>query len=61
MKAELGSVASTLDQLVDRIDAMASAVASTPREDIAIALADVERSLRYGSRRLERLLRDIDA
>jgi hypothetical protein len=60
MKAELGSVASTLDQLVERIDTMASAVASTPREDIALALADVERSLRSGSRRLERLLRDID-
>jgi hypothetical protein len=59
MKAELGSVASTLDQLVERIDGLASSVGSGPQEDIAMALLDVERSLRMGSRRLERLLRDL--
>jgi hypothetical protein len=59
MKAELGSVASTLDQLVERIDGLASTVATGPDEDVALALLDVERSLRMGSRRLERLLRDL--
>jgi hypothetical protein len=59
MKAELGSIASTLDQLVERIDGLASGVGSGPDEDVAMALLDVERSLRTGSRRLERLLRDL--
>jgi hypothetical protein len=59
IKAELGSIASTLDQLVERIDGLAAGVAPGADEDIAIALLDVERSLRTGSRRLERLLRDL--
>jgi hypothetical protein len=60
MKAELTSVSSTLDQLVERIDGLASSVSSGPDEDVAIALLDVERSLRAGSRRLDRLLRDLE-
>jgi hypothetical protein len=60
LSAELGSIASTIEQLRDRIDQMAAGLDGTPREDLAFGLADVERNLRAGARRLERLLRDID-
>ena len=57
--AELGSTASTLDQIVERIARTADSLVGTPDEDFGIGLMDVERSLRTASRRLERLVKDM--
>ena len=63
LHSELGSVASSLEALLDRLDEL---VASTSAGDdgegeaLALALIDVERSLRAGTRRLERIVRDLD-
>ena len=60
LSAELGSIATTIEQLIDRIEQMSASVDGTAREDLSLGLADVERNLRAGARRLERLLRDIE-
>jgi hypothetical protein len=63
MRSELGSVASSLDGLLDRLDEL---VQTTTADDdgageaLALALIDVERSLRAGSRRLERIVIDLE-
>ncbi len=59
LSSELGSISSTIEQLIERIDQMAAGLEGTPREDVAIGLIDVERSLRAGTRRIERLMRDL--
>jgi len=59
LSAELGSISSTIDQLVERLEQMATNLDGTPREDLAMGLHDIERNLRAGSRRLERLMRDL--
>jgi hypothetical protein len=58
LSAELGSISSTIEQLIERLDQMATNLDGTPREDVANGLHDVERSLRASYRRLERLMRD---
>jgi hypothetical protein len=58
--AELGSITSSLEQLVQRIDQIVSQVTGTEQEDLSIGLIDVERNLRSGVRRLERLARDLE-
>ena len=60
LTAELGSITSSLEHLVERLDQLATEVTGTDREDVALGLIDVERSLRSGVRRLERLTRDLD-
>ena len=59
--AELGSTASTLDQIVERITRTADSLVGTGDEDLSFGLMDIERSLRTASRRLERLLKELDA
>ena len=55
--AELSSIATTLDDILRRIDDMSRRYEGTPREDFAVRLRDVERSLGSSVRRLEALLR----
>jgi hypothetical protein len=57
--AELSSVASTLDDLTARVDAIAGRFTGTKQEDVALGLHDVERLLRSASRRLESVRRDL--
>lgn len=54
--AELSSLASTLDQIIDRVTAMAEGRSPGGGEpdDVAVALYEVERSLQEARRRLER-------
>ena len=57
-RAELSSLASVLDDLVGRIDAIASRrVRADPDDPVAADLFEVERSLRSASRRMSRALR----
>lgn len=51
---------STLDDLVTRVSAMADVERALEHEDTAAALEEVERQLRSGTRRLQRLLRDLE-
>ena len=55
--AELSSIATTLEDILHRIDDMSRRYEGTPREDFAVRLREVDRSLGSGVRRLEALLR----
>ncbi len=58
-RAVLTSLATALDDLTDRLAAVASAHVGGPDEHVATDLFEVERSLRGASRRLERALRGL--
>jgi hypothetical protein len=60
LDAELGSLSSTLDGLVGRVADLARSTEGHSTEDVSMALYDVERSLSAASRRLGRILRDLD-
>lgn len=57
--ADLASVASTLDQLLERIGGAVDEFAGSRDEDLSLGLMEVERSLRTASRRLERLVKEL--
>jgi hypothetical protein len=57
--AELMSVSTALASLTDRVVAAAEESARDGRDDVATELYEVERELRSGTRRLERLVRDL--
>ncbi|HMS14628.1 MAG: hypothetical protein V9E99_14210 [Microthrixaceae bacterium] len=59
--ADLASVASSLELMIERVSGSADAWVGGPNEDLSLALMDVERSLRSAQRRLERIVRDISA
>jgi hypothetical protein len=54
--ASLSSLSTALDDLTDRITALAEAHEGQPREDVVADLYDVERNLRSAGRRLRALL-----
>jgi len=54
--AQLSSLSSALGELTDRITALADAYQSSPREDVAADLYDVERNMKSAHRRLESLV-----
>jgi hypothetical protein len=54
LHADLTSVLSTLDQVLERLDEAADSVDGDRREDLLIDLYEVERHLRSASRRLTR-------
>lgn len=60
LDAELGSLSSTLDGLVERVSSLAASTDGHPTDDVSVALYDVERSLAAASRRLARVLRDLE-
>ena len=53
----LGSIAFTLDEIVDRINQLAGA--ADPDDDALIELREVERQLQTSSRRLTKIVRRI--
>ena len=55
--AQLSSLSTALDDLTQRIAAMADDLQGAPREDVAADLYDVERNLQAGARRLQTLLK----
>jgi hypothetical protein len=57
-RAPLSSLATTLDELTDRVTEAADAL-SVERGDLGADLYEVERSLRAASRRLASVLREI--
>ena len=54
--AELSSLATALDELTQRITAMADDAASQQRDDVASELFEVERALTGASRRLMKVV-----
>ncbi len=56
---DLGSAATSLDALITRVSRAADELLGSPQEDLGIALAEVERSLRTANRRLERVVREL--
>lgn len=56
---QLSSISSALSELTDRLSAIAETLTGTDREDVAVALYEVERSLVTGSRRLDEVLRSL--
>lgn len=50
--AQLSSLSTSLDDLVDRVTTLADGFQDSPREDVAADLYEVERSLRAAHRRL---------
>jgi hypothetical protein len=54
--AELSSLASTLDQLAQRIATMGESARNTKREEVAAELFTVERALAGAQRRLARMI-----
>lgn len=59
-QSQLASATTTLDELTRRLVDVADAYRGTSREDIALDLDEVERSLRAAIRRLDRLVRRMD-
>lgn len=55
--AELGSIATTLDELARRMRSLADEHHARKDEETAVELDEIERSLASGLRRLERLVR----
>lgn len=54
--AHLSSLSSALEDLSDRITALANGYQGSPREDVAADLYDVERNLQAAHRRLRTLV-----
>lgn len=54
--AQLSSLSTALDELTQRITALADSHQDSPREDVASDLYDVERNLQAAARRLKTLL-----
>jgi len=54
--AHLSSLSTALDELTQRITSLADDYHSSPREDVAADLYEVERSLQAAARRLRTLL-----
>jgi hypothetical protein len=57
--AQLSAASTTLDDLTERITAVAERYDGTPREDVAAALYEVERALRSAARRLRSVVVDL--
>jgi hypothetical protein len=56
-RAQLSALATTLDDLTRRISDIAGNYRGTPREDVAVSLDDVERSLTSAGRQLSKAMR----
>jgi len=59
LAADLTSLSSTLDQMLERVEAAATEVRGTDRDDVLGDLYEVERHLRSANRRLSRALKEI--
>jgi hypothetical protein len=56
LHADLASLSSSLDQMLERVEAAVVEVEGTTNEDLLVDLFEVERSLRTANRRLNRIL-----
>jgi len=56
-RAQLSALASTLDDLTQRITAMANSHQGGTREDVSQGLYEVERSLRSAARNITKVMR----
>lgn len=56
LHADLMSLSSTLDQMLERVEAAATDVRGTDRDDLLGDLYEIERHLRSANRRLSRTL-----
>lgn len=56
LKADLLSLSSTLDQMIERLDTAATEVRGTDNDDMLGAIYDIERHLRAANRRLNRTI-----
>jgi hypothetical protein len=54
--AQLSAIHTSLDDLAERLTAMADRYQGSPREDVAASLYEIERNLQAASRKLEKLL-----
>ncbi|MDP1821226.1 MAG: hypothetical protein Q8K58_15205 [Acidimicrobiales bacterium] len=54
--AQLSSLSTTLDQLVTQVTSLAERYQTSPREDVAADLFEVERSLQAAHRRMQKLV-----
>jgi len=59
LSSELGSLSSSLEEITRRIAALADELVGGPDDAVGGALVEVERSLRSGGRRLDRLRKDL--
>lgn len=56
IEADLLSLSSTLDQMIERLESLADDVRGTDRDELLGGIYDVERHLRSANRRLNRTL-----
>jgi hypothetical protein len=56
---QLSSVSTSLLDLTRRVATMAESLSGSDRDDVAVALFEVERSLSTAGRRLEQLVNDL--
>jgi hypothetical protein len=56
---QLSSIASALAELTERLGGIAETMTGSEREDVAVALFEVERLLTAASRRLEEAVRNL--
>jgi hypothetical protein len=56
---QLSSVATALGELTDRVTGIAESLSGTERDDLALGLFEVERTLRSAGRRLDRIVDDL--
>jgi cell division protein ZapA (FtsZ GTPase activity inhibitor) len=56
-RAQLAAVATSLDELTDRITSLAEEMHGSADEQAATELFEIERTLRQAARRLDRLVR----
>ena len=56
LHADLASLTSSLDQMLERVEYAVGEVEGTADEDLLVDLYEVERSLRTANRRLNRIL-----
>ena len=59
LHADLTSVLSTLEQVIERLDEAAGELDGTEREDLLVDVYEVERHLRAATRRLTRTVNGI--
>ncbi|MBW8827670.1 MAG: hypothetical protein JF603_15145 [Acidobacteria bacterium] len=57
---ELSSMNTALEELAARLGGMADELAGSQRDDVAVALYEVERSLRTAQRRLTKVVSQLD-
>ncbi len=60
LHADLTSVLSTLEQVIERLDDAAGSVEGPERDDLLVDLYEVERHVRSATRRLTRTLKGLD-